>query len=152
MVLNTYSGRKNFISKIYIPDAMPENKIVLSGIVTHGLGDGTFFMSMHQYRKEIQEKLGFDAYPGTLNLKIETSQREKLNSISPIRLQGFQSGKKEFGGVSCYKAKIKNADGALIIPDFNKHKEDVIEFISALHARSELRLKDGDKITVELLN
>ena len=125
--------------------------IVLNGIVIRGLGEGTYFMSMQHYQKEIKKGLGFSAYPGTLNLKINKNQFGLLKKIQPIKINGYKSGNKTFGGVNCYRAKIKNITGAIIIPDLTKHKRNIIEFIAPVHLKSELKLKDGNKIIIELL-
>ena len=53
---------------------MGGNNKVLSGIVVKGLGEGSFFMSMGHYKKEIKKKLGFNAYEGTLNIKINNKK------------------------------------------------------------------------------
>ena len=37
------------------------------------------------------------------------------------------------------------------MPDINKH-EDIMEFIAPVHLKSELKLADGDKIKIELIN
>ncbi len=126
------------------------NKKFINGVIVKGFGEGTYFMSMHHYQKEIKNKLGFIAYPGTLNLKVGKKQTDLLKNITPIKINGFKSINKTFGGASCYKAKIKNIDGSIIIPDLTKHK-DIIEFIAPIHLKSELKLKDGDKIKIELL-
>ena len=123
---------------------------VVSGIVVHGLGEGTYFMSMQHYRKEIKNKLGFRAYPGTLNLKISKKLIDLLKNKKHIKISGFKSGNKAFGGASCYRANIKNINGSIIVPDLTKHK-GVVEFIAPVHVKSELKIKDGDKIKVELL-
>ena len=128
-----------------------DNILILKCTVTRGLGEGTFFMSIAQYKKEIKNKLGFDSYPGTLNLKINKKQIDILKGITAIRINGFKSGNKLFGGIRCYRAKIKSVHGSIIIPDMNKHKEDVIEFIAPVHVRSQLNLNDGGKIDLELL-
>ncbi|MBI2650243.1 CTP-dependent riboflavin kinase [Candidatus Woesearchaeota archaeon] len=130
---------------------MSSENIVLSGIIVKGLGEGAYFMSMQHYQKEIRRKLGFDAYPGTLNLKVGRKQIDLLENISPIKIEGYKSGNKKFGGADCYKARIKSADGSIIVPDLTKHKKDIIEFIAPLHLKSELKLKEGDKVKVELL-
>ena len=124
---------------------------VINGIVLRGLGEGTFFMSMENYQKEIKKKLGFDAYPGTLNLKVGKRQVDLLNGIVPIKIDGFKSGNKTFGGVNCYKAKIENINGSIIMPELTRHK-DVIEFIAPVHLKSVLKLKDGDKVTIKLIS
>lgn len=129
---------------------MDSKKIYISGIVVRGLGEGTYFMSMRHYRKEIRNKLGFKAYPGTLNLKTNKKLIDLLKNKKPIKISGFKSKNKTFGGASCYKAKIKNINGSIIVPDLTRHK-NIIEFIAPIHLKSELNIKDGDKTKVELL-
>lgn len=124
----------------------------IAGIVISGLGEGAYFMSMSHYKKEIKEKLGFDAYPGTLNIKIDKEQKSKLKIINPIKLIGFKENNKTFGGASCYKAEIRNVTGAIIIPDMNKHKDGIIEFIAPVNVKSDLNIKDGDEVKIQLIN
>src|SRR3989344_2237588 len=119
--------------------------ILITGVAVSGLGEGAFFMSMPHYRNEIRNKLGFDAYPGTLNVKTDEKQIMHLKKLTPMTIEGYSSGNKTFRGASCYNAKIKNINGAVIIPDISKHK-DVIEFIAPIQLKSELNIKDGDKI------
>ena len=125
-------------------------KKVISGVIIRGLGEGTYFMSMQHYQKEIKEKLGFVAYPGTLNLKVSQKQLELLKNFVPIKINGYKSDNKVFGGANCYRAKIKNINGSIIVPDLTKHK-DTIEFIAPVHLKSEFKIKEGDKVKVELL-
>lgn len=128
---------------------MGEN-IVLNGVVVKGLGEGAFFLSIEHYKNEIKKKLGFDAYLGTLNLMIDIKQLEQLKKINPIKINGFKKNNEVFFGARCYRGKIRNINGAIIKPDMNKHKEDVIEFIAPVHLKTELKIKDGDKIKIEL--
>src|SRR3989344_2800456 len=113
--------------------------IILSGVVAKGLGEGNFFMSMGHYKKEIKAKLGFDAYEGTLNLKVNEKQLEQLKKTKSIEIDGYKKNDKIFYGAKCYKAKIKNIKGAVIIPDLTKHK-DIVEFIAPIHLKSELKI------------
>jgi len=127
------------------------NSKIIDGTVVTGLGEGSYFMSMNHYKKEIKDKLGFDAYPGTLNIKINNKKSDLFKNFSQIRINGFENKGKKFGRVKCFKAKIKNVEGAIIIPEINKHKKNIIEFISKKHIKSELNVKNGDKIRVELI-
>ena len=129
---------------------MGDKKVVLNGTIVKGLGEGAYFMSMHHYKSEIKKKLGFEAYVGTLNLKVNEKEINLLKKLVPIKINGFKSKNIEFGGVSCYRAKIKNVIGSIIVPDLTKHK-DIIEFIAPVHLKSELKFKNGDKINVELI-
>ena len=140
---------QTFISKI--PPLILRGVIILEGIITSGLGEGSIFMSMEHYKKEIKNKLGFDAYHGTLNLKIKEEQLISFKKFNPIKIEGCKKNNKAFYGARCYKASIKNINGAVIIPDINKHKKDIIEFIAPINLKSELGIKDGDKISLKLL-
>lgn len=121
----------------------------IDGVIVRGLGEGTFFMSMRHYQKEIKKKLGFMAYPGTLNIKVGKKQRASLNNLSKVLIEGFKQGHKTFGGIDCYRARIKDITGAIIIPHMTKHK-DIIELIAPVHVKTKLKLKDGNKIKVEI--
>ena len=121
----------------------------LAGIVAKGLGEGAFFMSMEHYRNEIRKKLGFDAYPGTLNIKVD--RNPSFEGLNKIKIEGYKEKNKKFGGASCYKAKLKGIEGAVIVPDLTRHDKGIIEFIAPVYLRSELNLKDGDEIAIEML-
>lgn len=129
---------------------MDSKKISINGIVVRGLGEGTYFMSMQHYQNQIRKKLGFKAYPGTLNLKVNQKQADSLKKLNTIKIDGFKSGNKTFGGASCYRARIKDINGSIIVPDLTKHK-GVVEFIAPVHVKLELKIKDGDKVKVELI-
>ena len=123
--------------------------MVVEGIVSKGLGEGAFFMSMPHYKNEIKSKLGFDAYPGTLNIKTDENTIAKIKKLKSSRIEGYSSNGKTFAGADCCPAKIKIIDGFVIFPDLTKHK-DILEFIAPVHVKSALNIKDGDKIKVEI--
>ena len=123
----------------------------MKGTIVSGLGEGAYFMSMGYYKKEIKKNLGFEAYPGTLNIKITENREDLLKNAKLIKISGFASGSKTFGGASCYRAKIKNINGAVIVPDINKNPQDILEFIAPVHIKSALNLKDNDEVEIEFL-
>jgi len=126
--------------------------MVFEGIVTSGLGKGAVFMSIDYYKEMIKEKLGFEAYTGTLNLLIDKEQSNALKKEDLTRIHGFKKDGKTFGGVSCYKIKINNIDAAIIIPDLTEHEENMVEVIATVNLKSELQIKDGDKVKIQLIN
>ncbi len=129
---------------------MLDKGMILNGTVVRGFGEGAYFISMRHYQKEIKDKLGFNAYPGTLNIRVGKKQTDMFKDTVPVRIDGCKAGNKTFGGASCYRASINDANIAIIMPDLTKHK-DVVELIAPFHLKSELKLKDGDKIKVRLL-
>ena len=65
-LLKLYSNLKVLVEKTYPPS------VTLEGTVFTGLGEGAYYIGRESYRKQFAEKLGFDPYPGTLNLKLAT--------------------------------------------------------------------------------
>jgi len=129
---------------------MVSENMIISGIIVKGLGEGVIFMSMPHYKHEIKTNLEFNAYPGTLNVKVTKQQFDSLKNNLPIKIKGYKKDGKTFGGANCHKAKIKEINGAIIMPEINKH-EDIIEFIAPVRLKSELKLTDGDKVKIELI-
>ncbi|MEK6943041.1 MAG: DUF120 domain-containing protein [Nanoarchaeota archaeon] len=123
--------------------------IIIEGIVSKGLGEGAFFMSMPHYKNEIKKKLGFEAYPGTLNIKVPSDKIPEAKKSKSIRIEGYAANGKTFAGALCHIAKIKEIKGAVIFPDLTRHK-GILEFIAPVYVKSALSIKDGDKIKVEL--
>ena len=130
---------------------MGDGKAIISGTVTAGLGEGAHFMSMGHYKKEIKTKLGFVAYQGTLNIKIGKSQPNLLKSRNKIKISGFEKDGKKFGSASCWKAKIQGITGAIIMPEINKHRGNIIEFIAPVKIKPKLKINDVEKREIELL-
>ncbi|HKZ95184.1 MAG TPA: DUF120 domain-containing protein [Candidatus Bathyarchaeia archaeon] len=130
--------------------------VTLEGVLFTGLGEGAYYVSKEGYRKQFLEKLGFDPYPGTLNLKLTTDYdiktRGELESYPAIELHGFQNESRSFGGVRCYPAIINNkVKGAILTAMRTHYDSSVIEIVSPVYLRSHLKLKDGQKIKVEVL-
>ncbi|MCL4365247.1 MAG: CTP-dependent riboflavin kinase [Candidatus Marsarchaeota archaeon] len=126
--------------------------LIITGKVIAGLGEGRRFMSLSGYRKQFIKKLGIDPYKGTLNLKLSGENALKLARIEKMRgitVRGFRKGKKTFGAVECYKARILGAGCALIIPKRSRHT-DVAEVVAQWRLRSVLGLEDGDRVKMQV--
>ncbi|MFW6117809.1 MAG: DUF120 domain-containing protein, partial [Thermoproteota archaeon] len=130
--------------------------LTLEGVVFTGMGEGAYYISNPHYRKQFMEKLGFDPYPGTLNLKLTTdydlTTYSELNAYPAIEIEGFEGEDRTFGSVKCYPAIIENkAKGAVISALRSHYNETVIEVIAPNFLRKRLNLKDGQKVKVEVL-
>ncbi|MDX1534421.1 MAG: DUF120 domain-containing protein, partial [Thermoplasmata archaeon] len=69
-----------------------EARIRIQGRLEHGLGEGYYYMSQEGYRTQFREKLGFDPFPGTLNLKLEGPELTKLEVLQEadgVPIEGF---------------------------------------------------------------
>lgn len=130
--------------------------VTFEGTLFSGLGEGAYYISKDGYRKQFLEKLGFDPYPGTLNLKLTTEYdvktRIELEAYPAIELEGFENEDRSFGGAKCYPALINNkVKGAVLTAMRTHYDSSVIEIIASVYLRGSLRLKDGQKVKVEVL-
>ena len=130
--------------------------VTLEGILFTGLGEGAYYVTIEGYRKQFIEKLGFDPYPGTLNLKLTTEYdvktRSELEAYPAIEIQGFKDESRTFGPVKCYPAIINNkVKGAVVYALRSHYNASVLEIIAPVFLRGRLKLKDGNKVKVEIL-
>jgi riboflavin kinase len=144
-----YSNLRLLIEAAYPPS------VTLEGTVFTGLGEGAYYILKAPYRKQFIEKLGFDPYPGTLNLKLTTDYdlktRTEIEAYPAIEIQGFKNEDRTFGLVKCYPVKINNkVKGALIFALRSHYDRSVLEVIASTYLRKELNLKDGHKVKVEV--
>ncbi len=122
-------------------------KMEIRGTVESGLKEGRYYMSLPYYRRQIRQKLGFEPFPGTLNIRAGT---DALTLNEPVKIDGFSGKDRSYGAINCYKAKIGKLKGAIIFPE-RAHHTGVIEMIAPVELRKKLGLKDGDKVRIEVL-
>lgn len=144
-----YSCLKVLMEKAYPPS------VILEGTVFTGFGEGAYYISKEFYRKQILAKLGFEPYPGTLNLKLSTDYdiktRLELEAYPAIEVLGFQNQDRTFGHVKCYPATIGNKiKGALVTALRSHYDASVLEIIAPVCLRKQLCLKDGHKVKIEI--
>ncbi len=145
-----YSNLRLIMEAAYPPS------VTLEGVLFTGLGEGAYYVTRDKYRKQFMEKLGFDPYPGTLNLKLtseyDTNARSELETYPGIEIEGFKDESRTFGNVKCYPVVINNkTKGAVIFALRSHYNSSVLEIIAPTYLRSQLKLKDGHKVKVEVL-
>jgi len=124
--------------------------VSLFGTLSSGLGEGQYYLNRPGYRDQIQEKLGFVPFQGTLNLKVSEEEMTKLDrapSASRVKLGGFRADGRTYGEAECIPVIIKDIQCAIVLPK-RSHHTDVLEIISASHLRKALGLKDGDRVDI----
>lgn len=87
-----------------------QQRISFKGKIVTGMGEGAYYMSLEGYKKQFREKLGYEPFPGTLNVKIEDkfymNSRKDLINYPSIHVEGFKNTDRSFGWVRCYPATI----------------------------------------------
>jgi riboflavin kinase len=125
----------------------------LAGRVISGVGEGSYYMGKRGYREQFERELGFDPYPGTLDIKLDKASLElkaMLTQLPGKQVEGFRTSERTFGPVKFFPAKLKDKEAALILP-LRSHYADVVELIAPKKLRESLKLKDGDVVQVEVM-
>ena len=141
------------LRRVLEPAAPPY--LVIKGSVFTGLGEGAYYVTRPGYRRQFIEKLGFDPYPGTLNLRLMDEEslraRRELDYYPGIEIQGFKAAGRTFGPVKCFKALVEDRiEGAVVMAHRTHYGPSVIEIIAPVCLREELGLKDGDVVKVKV--
>jgi riboflavin kinase len=122
------------------------------GTLFTGLGEGGYYISLAGYKRQFVKLLGFEPFPGTLNLTIshaEIELRKQLNFMEALELSGFSQGGRSYGPAKCFRAKVESKyDAGALIIERTHHGESVLEVISPLDLRKTLSLNDGDPVHV----
>jgi riboflavin kinase len=129
------------------------------GRLVKGLGEGAYYVRLPEYRRQFIDALGFDPYPGTLNIQLSLKDRNVRSALEsapqPIIIKGFMSRGRTFGDVTCFPATInEQMNGAVILIYRTHHDDRIIELIAPEDLRAQLELSEGSqvKVAVKMIN
>jgi riboflavin kinase, archaea type len=132
----------------------PKKDLVISGTVFTGLSEGSYYMSLDGYRKQFISKLGFDPFPGTLNLRVmkeDLNDRRILDTYPFVYIEGFANEKRTYGPAKCFRAVVNDqVKSAIVLPIRAHYGEDVVELIAPVSLRKQFKLVDGDEVSVRV--
>jgi riboflavin kinase len=118
----------------------------IKGRVASGRGEGQRYISMEGYRSQLRKLLGFDPFPGTLNLWLEAPL--SLSEEEAILIEGFISAGRSYGSCRCYPCRVGGLSCAIIRPDRSTYPLSLIEIIAPVRLREWMKLQDGDDVEV----
>lgn len=129
--------------------------IEFMGNIISGMGEGAYYMSMKGYTKQFKSKLGYIPFPGTLNVKLKDKKfveaKRELGAHDGIMIDGFSDGKRTYGWVKCYPAKINNSvDGMLITLERTHYDDSILELISHVNIKKAAKLSSGSQISIRV--
>ena len=112
-------------------------------------------MSLKGYTKQFKSKIGYVPYPGTLNIQLGkkeyTEAVRQFEGMEGVRINGYSDGKRTYGWVKCFNAKLNsNVDCQLIRLERTHHDKSTIEVISKNNIRKSAKLSDGSKVTITI--
>ncbi len=128
-------------------------EFAFTGRLFTGFGEGGYYVSMHGYAKQFLRELGFEPFPGTLNLRlsspVQIEQRRQLQFLKGIEIQGFEDGSRTYGPVKCFGATFEEKYSAAVLGIERTHYDhSVLEVVAQVDLRRSLGLKDGDECSV----
>ena len=123
-------------------------EIVLKGKVFSGGKRGRLFVDLPWVKKQINEKLGFNPYIGTLNLRLPNKtvldRLREADGIIIVPEKGYFEGK-------CFKALVNGKiEGAVVLPDVPDYPPDLLEILAPVNLRKKFGLKDGMVVEVSI--
>jgi len=129
--------------------------IEFMGNIISGMGEGAYYMSMKGYTKQFKSKLGYVPFPGTLNVKLKDKKfieaKRELDAHEGIKIDGFSDGKRTYGWVKCYPARINNSvDGILITLERTHYDDSILELISHTSIKKSAKLSTGSQISIKV--
>ena|SRR2546425_4590502 len=124
----------------------------LQGTVASGTGQGAHFMRLEWVRAAVRAAVGFDPYPGTLNLRLgeaDTLRRWREARASAAVLLA-PPPTEPCGGRLVPVLVAPDVTAAVVVPDITRYGDDVLELVAPVHLRSRLGLRDGDVLTISV--
>ncbi|MGI0021095.1 MAG: DUF120 domain-containing protein [Nitrososphaera sp.] len=130
--------------------------IDFEGSVVSGMGEGAYYMSLEGYKKQFREKLGYEPYPGTLNIRLTDqlfmNARRELGSHPSIFVDGFGDGTRTYGWVKCYRATINGTvdNAAVLVLERTHYDDSMLEVIAPMSIKDAAGIKNGDRVKVQV--
>jgi riboflavin kinase len=155
---NGYSEIQNlFLSLRAALESAPAT-IEFEGNIVSGMGEGAYYMSLEGYTKQFKEKLGYEPYLGTLNVRltdqIYMNARLELGKHPSIFIDGFSDGTRTYGWVKCYRATIDDgaiANAAVLVLERTHYDDSMLEVIAPISIKQAAGVKNGDRIKIQVL-
>lgn len=125
------------------------NPLSLEGKIIAGQGNGKKYLALPWVKQQIEEKLGFTPYLGTLNLKLSNESTklrlllEKTNTLKILPAKGYCIG-------LLFHATINKTKCGAVIPQIDDYPKDMLEIIAPANLRGLLNLHDGDYVSVKV--
>ena len=137
-------------------ESAPATKEFVGNVIS-GMGEGAYYMSLEGYRIQFREKLGYEPYPGTLNVRltdqIYMNGRLELGKHPSIFINGFSDGTRTYGWVKCYRATLNDGaidNAAVLVLERTHYDDSMLEVIAPISIKQAAGIKNGDRIKVQV--
>ncbi len=131
--------------------------ILVKGVVFSDLGRAGAFLGIDWVREGVRERVGFDPYPGTLNVRASGAD---LNRWEQVRQHGgrvvLPSPDPAFCNAFLFAGCLEGWGSppgsreriAVVVPEVEEYPADKLEIIAAVSLKQARSVRDGDQLTV----
>jgi putative hydrolase of the HAD superfamily len=124
----------------------------IQGRVVSGEGEAARFTEIPWVRQQLQKRLGFVSYPGTLNLRLSSLADQlafnRLKAGPGLLLEpepGFCAGR-------CFEVVLEgHLAAAVVVPEVPGYPADLLELLAPVRLRDELGLVDDSPLTLAVV-
>ena len=148
---------QNLFSSLHAALESSPAAIDFEGSVVSGMGEGAYYMSLEGYRRQFKDKLGYEPYPGTLNVRLVDqlymNARRELGRHPSIFVDGFSDSTRTYGWVKCYRAIVNDGavdNAAVLVLERTHYDDSMLEVIAPMSIKQASGIKNGDRIKVQV--
>ena len=131
-----------------------ERPLPLTGKVVDGAGEGNKFISLDGYQRQFRERLGYEPFPGTLNIELDEEsirQRKKMEALDGIPIDEWVDNGQTYGAAVCYAVDISAntstySSAHVLVPERTHHGSSIIEVIAPEKFRDTLSIGPHDQV------
>ncbi len=124
-------------------------QLTFEGKVFSGKGEGKKFIELPWVKRQIEQKLRFCPYPGTLNLRLTEDSTEKKRLLDAAKGSAIAPKAGYCPGL-LFRAHLDGVECAVVLPKIPNYPTDLLEIIAPDYLRSKLGLKDGSSVSVKV--
>ena len=124
--------------------------LILRGAIEPGAGQAAGFMGVDWVRRAVEAAVGFDPYPGTLNIRlVDGDLIERWRTIRRDHALRLTPPPGETCGARLVPVVVStDIPAAVIVPDVTRYGAHVLEVVAAVHLRTRLWLRDHDVVSL----
>ena len=125
---------------------------VLRGKVVSGSGNAASFTQLDWVRMQCKQKLGFEPFPGTLNIEIVPENLADAESLRHQKGIELTPTDPNFCSAKVVAASVEGIEAALIIPEekVRIHGNNTLEVIAPVGLKAALNIDDGDTVEITI--
>lgn len=124
--------------------------LIVRGVIEAGTGQAAAFMRLDWVRRAVERAVGFDPYPGTLNVRlVDGDTIERWRRIRRDHALVLMPPPGETCGARLVPVVVStDVPAAVIVPNVTRYGAHVLEIVAAVHLRTRLWLRDHDVVSL----